>query len=142
MFKIILLISIIPIYANWSFINPSNAPVSNYIHDIQKDSSGYMYVGTYKFKNEQWIPIQYNGKDSIPSGHVLVEKDGAIWIGTQRSGLYKIEETGDAHFDSTNSCLDGLMVKPLGFDAEGALIVSTGDWQGMGCVFLKSYAIQ
>lgn len=79
-----------------------------------------------QIKNGKWT--QYHDRD-FPSGVVsitilLIDRDDAIWIGTQNRGVYRITKLKTDHFDSGDG-LSGDNVTDLFQDSEGTIWVTT-----------------
>jgi len=89
-------------------------------------------VGLERFRDGVWktlvFPQAYGAKVAVSS--LLVDRDGALWVGTQERGIYRIVDGKADHLDN-NDGLSGNGVTSLFQDQEGSIWVATS--KGIDC---------
>jgi ligand-binding sensor domain-containing protein/signal transduction histidine kinase len=90
---------------------------------INRPESG---LGLEQFRNGVWKTFRspnLNGS-KIAVSRLFVDRDGALWVGTEDQGIYRIFDGKADHFDSADG-LSGNRVAALFQDHEGTIWVAT-----------------
>ena len=92
---------------------------------VGMDRSGRS-LGLQHFSSGKWNPLLTPSFDSstLEVGALFVDRNGDLWVGTRRSGIYRIHNRQVDHFDSSNG-LSGDSVNGFAQDREGNIWVAT-----------------
>ena len=104
------------------------------IETILEDSTGVVWVATTKgvgvIRDDRFVPV---ARETISAyGRSLVQRrDGSVWVGTERRGLFRITPDAKATRVAANSAIDGDIVGRMDEDPDGTLWVSAnhGLWR-------------
>lgn len=84
--------------------------------------------GLQRLRNGQWSTVTSGGFDG--SKHKIIclylDRHGALWIGTENEGIYRLNKKKVDHFDHSDG-LSGDFVRSIYEDREGSIWVSTSD---------------
>ena len=82
--------------------------------------------GLYRFSDEKWTQYSVPGFDSTTAAPSVLwtDRDGSLWIGTYKKGLYRIHNGVVDHYGPPDG-LSGYIVSNLFEDREGNMWVST-----------------
>ena len=82
--------------------------------------------GLYRFSDGKWSPFKAPGLDGtiIISETLLMDREGSLWVGTEKDGLYRIHNGVADHYGPADG-LSGHEVAGLYEDREGNLWVTT-----------------
>ena len=85
-------------------------------------------LGLEQFDDGQWRSVVASGIDTstIEVGAMLVDTHGAVWVGTNNQGLYRLHGDRLDHYDSTDG-LTNDRIYGLFEDAEGNVWVTTSN---------------
>ncbi len=116
---------------NFTVFNKGNTSAirQNDIRQLHVDSHGTLWIGTFgggliSYKDGQFT--LYENKDGLLNDHVgsiLEDRDGALWVGTQK-GLFKWENKRFVAFDKPEG-LPESWINGLALDLQGRLWVGT-----------------
>jgi signal transduction histidine kinase/streptogramin lyase len=83
-------------------------------------------LGLQRLVQGKWISVVMPSFDgtSLSVSALLLDRDGALWIGTESQGIYRIHDAVAEHFDSADG-LSGDFVEGLFEDREGNIWVTT-----------------
>lgn len=83
-------------------------------------------AGVQHYADGKWSPYVVPGIDGsgVRSRTVFVDRQGALWIGTQSSGLYRVHDGHADHYDRSDG-LSGNEINSIHEDREGNLWVAT-----------------
>ena len=84
------------------------------------------HAGVQHYADGKWSPYVVPGIDgsAVRSRTVFVDRQGALWIGTQSSGLYRVHDGHADHYDRSDG-LSGNEINSIHEDREGNLWVAT-----------------
>ena len=83
-------------------------------------------VGLKQFQNGVWTTFsssQLNGS-RLAVSRLFLDRDGALWVGTEDQGMYRIIKGKVDHFDSADG-LSGNTIKDIFEDHEGTIWIAT-----------------
>lgn len=115
---------------------------SNHVTDIMKDANGQIWIitlfgGVHVYNPESGkykhvtIRSERDGAEVPTVARVIQDKDGSIWIGTQTSGIFRLEKDGHnyipIHYHSIHEkrSISNDFVNTMFNDSEGNLWVGT-----------------
>ncbi len=83
-------------------------------------------LGLLRFASNQWEPVVMPGFDgrAISVSALLFDRQGALWVGTQSEGLYRLHDHTAAHYSSRDG-LASNTVENIFEDREGSIWVMT-----------------
>ena len=104
------------------------------IETVLEDSAGVVWVATTKgvgvIRDDRFVPV---ARETISAyARSLVQRrDGSIWVGTERRGIFRITSDGRATRVVANAALDGDIVGRMDEDADGTLWITAnhGLWR-------------
>ena len=120
-------------YVSRGWTTESGLP-GNTITDVMQDSSGYMYFGTYeglvRFDGIDFTIFNraHNDKCNFASARsVFQSSDGAIWVGSNDEGVFRIVMDSDEEVlsFSTQNGLPNNSIRNIAEDKEGNIWIAT-----------------
>ena len=93
----------ISVYKNgvWEFYFNRKSGLKGYVFDVTQDNNGNYWAatrnGVYKLHGDEWQQIVPEGKgvsSYLSAKHLLFDKKGTLWIGTEEDGVFTMSKDG------------------------------------------------